>query len=214
MLLFTDAVEIHELCYDVLEHCCLPVHNIDISKSLELVLNGTARLHRFNRPCNGGGVCKFKSITEWFIEMLKHYPRQVSKTLQCYIKAVLSSDELMGDKELQAKYLDHCAQYDAAMMRICGESIVDYIEQVSYSKESQLRLNCIELISRMLTIDATCNWELYRHELSKIPREIKLLRILLQKVYDQNNVVALKGINGFLRATVDGNAMCKEIIQV
>lgn len=146
--------------------------------------------------------------------MLKDYPRQVSKTLQCYIKTILSSDEAMGDKELQAKYLDHCAQYDAAMVRVCGQSIVEYIEQVSYSKESQHRLNCIELVGRMLAIDATCNWDLYRHELSKIPREIGLLRILLQKIYDQNNVVSLRGINAFLKITNDGNKMTKEIIQV
>lgn len=190
-LCLSDSLEIQELCYDVLEHVCLPLHCSDISSSLALVLNGTARLHRFNRSCSGSGSAKYKGISDWFIEMLKHYPRQMCKTLQCYIRAVLSDAELMGDKDLQAKYLDNCAQYDAAMMRICGESIVDYVEQVSYSKDSQHRLNCIELIGRMLAIDATCNWELYRHELSTIPREIKLLRILLQKVYDQNNVVSL-----------------------
>lgn len=179
------------------------------------MLNGTGRLHRNNNiKCYGSYNIKYKSIADWFIDMLKHYPRQVSKTLQCYIKAILSSDEVMDDKDLQAKYLDHCAQYDAAMVRVCGESIVDYVEQVSYSKDSQHRLNCIELIGRMLAIDATCNWELYRYELSKIPREIKLLRILLQKVYDQNNVVSLRGINAFLKITNDGNKMTKEIIQV
>lgn len=180
---------------------------------MKLVLNGTARLHRFKASGANSNV-KFKGITDWFIEMLKHYPRQMCKTLQCYIKAVLSDAELMGDKELQAKYLDNCAQYDAAMVRICGESIADYVEQVSHSKDSQHRVNAIELISRMLAIDATCNWELFRHELSRIPREIKLIRILLQKIYDQNNVVSLKGVNAFLKVVADGNKQSKEIIQV
>lgn len=153
-------------------------------------------------------------ISDWFLEMLKHYPRQMTTTLKNYIQAVLSDAELNANKELQAKYLDNCAQYDAAMVRVCGESMADYVEQVSYSKDSQHRLNCIELIARMLIIDAECNWELFRYELSTIPREIKLLRILLQKVYDQNNVVSLKGINAFLRATTEGNKRCKEIIQV
>lgn len=157
---------------------------------------------------------RFNSISDWFVDMLKHYPRQMSKTLQCYIKAVLSDDELNLDKDLQGKFFDNCAQYDAAMIRICGESLGDYVEQVSYSKETQHRLNCIELIGRVLAINSKCDWELFRHELSPIPREIKLLRILLQKLYDQNNTVSLKAINTFLKVAADGNILSKEIIEV
>lgn len=201
----------------MLEHACLPLHGSDIFTSLALVLNGTACLHKFTKPCGSGTNAiktKYNMISDWFLEMLKHYPRQMTTTLKNYIQAVLSDAELNANKELQAKYLDNCAQYDAAMVRVCGESMADYVENVSYSKESQHRLNYIELITRMLIIDAECNWELFRYELSTIPMEIKLIRILLQKVYDQNNVVSLKGINAFLRVTTEGNKRCKEIIQV
>lgn len=211
-----DACQIQDLCYAVLEHVCLPLHGSDMTVSLKLVLNGTAHLHKFNRPISNSTNIKmrFNSISDWFVDMLKHYPRQMSKTLQCYIKAVLSDDELNLDKDLQVKFFDNCAQYDSAMIRVCGESLSDYVEQVSYSKETQHRLNCIELIGRVLAINSRCDWELFRDELSTIPREIKLLRILLQKLYDQNNVVSLKAINTFLKIVADGNILSKEIIQV
>lgn len=213
---FLDSYQIQELCYSMLEHVCLPVHATDITDSLTLVLDGTACLNKFHRPCTGAGGFKpkYSLISDWFIEMLQHYPRQTSQILTCYIKAILSDADLNTNKDLRMRYLDNCAQYDAAMVRICGESIADFVEELSYSKESQHRVNCVELIGRMLLIDSQCNWELFRDQLSKIPREIKLIRILLQKVYDQNNVVSLKGINTFLRVTAEGNKQCKELIQV
>ena len=63
-------------------------------------------------------------------------------------------------------------------------------------------------------MNTRCDWELFRSELPKIPREINLLRILLQKIYDSNNVVAMKAINAFLKVATDGNLLCKELIRV
>lgn len=181
---------------------------------MQLVLDGTARLHKYSRPCSGGYKCKFGNISEWFIDMLRHYPRQMGKTLKNYIKAVLTDANLNADKDLQAKYLDNCAQYDSALIRICGSSVANFIERVSFSKETQHRVNCIDLLGRILVIDTKCEWEIFRDRLSPIPREIKLIRILLQKTYDQNNVVELKAINTFLKITVEGSQKCKEILAV
>lgn len=119
--------------------------------------------------------------------------------------------------DLLSRYLDICAQYDAAMVRICGESISNFLQQLAMSKESQHRVNCVELISRMLQLNSTCDWEIFRSELPremKIPREITLLKILLQKAYDSNNVVSLKAINAFLKVASDGNVVCKDIFWV
>lgn len=214
--LFTiDSFEIQELCYTTLENSCLPIHNTDITASLAIVLNGTACLTRFHRPCAGSSSKpKYPLITEWFIDMLKHYPRQTSDTLNCYIKAILTDSDITANKDLLSRYLDICAQYDAAMVRICGQSICGFLEQLALSKESSHRSNCVELISRMLVMNTKCDWELFRSELPKIPREISLLKILLQKIYDSNNVVAMKAINAFLKVVNDGNLLCKEIIRV
>lgn len=216
LLMFsTDSFEIQELCYTTLENTCLPIHNTDITASLAMVLNGTACLTRFNRPCAGSSLRpKYPLITDWFIDMLKHYPRQTGDTLNCYIQAILTDSDITTNKDLLSRYLDICAQYDAAMVRICGQSICDFLQQLSLSKESSHRTNCVELISRMLMMNTRCDWELFRSELPKIPREINLLRILLQKIYDSNNVVAMKAINAFLKVATDGNLLCKEIIRV
>lgn len=211
-----DSFEIQELCYTTLENVCLPIHNTDITASLAIVLNGTACLTRFSRPCTGaiGQKPKYPLITDWFIDMLKHYPRQTGDTLNCYIQAILTDSEITSNRDLLSRYLDISAQYDAAMVRICGQSVCGFLQQLAFSKETSHRTNCVELISRMLMMNTKCGWELFRSELPKIPREINLLRILLQKVYDTNNVVAMKAINAFLKIATEGNILCKEIIQV
>lgn len=212
---FADSFQIQEQCYNMLDHVCLPIHGSEITPSLMMILNGSACLTRFTRPCAGTTLKpKYALITDWFIEMLKHLPRQTCATLTCYIQAILTDTDVTGNKDLLSRYLDICAQYDAAMVRICGESTADFLEQLSSSKESQHRTNCVELISRMLVLDTKCNWEIFRSELPKIPREIKLIRILLQKTYDANNVVSMKAINAFLKIVHDGNATCKEILTV
>lgn len=205
----------HELCYCSLENVCLPIHGSEITTSLLMVLNGTAALTRFHRPCSGSSTkAKYPLITDWFIDMLSHYPRQTCDTLSCYIQSILTDTDLVNNRETLSRYLDICAQYDSAMVRVCGESVGDFLVQIASSKESQHRTNSIELISRMLVSNTECNWELFRSELPKLPREIKLLRILLQKIYDSNNVVALRAINAFLKIAHDGNRICKEAIKV
>lgn len=214
-LFFTDSFQIHELCYSSLENVCLPIHGSEITSSLLMVLNGTAALTRYHRPCSGfSSKPKYPLITDWFIEMLKHYPRQTCETLNCYIQSILTDTDLVNNRETLNRYLDICAHYDAAMVRQCGESINEFLIQIASSKESQHRTNCVELISRMIINDTECNWELFRSELPKLPREIKLIRILLQKMYDSNNVVALKAINAFLRITNEGNKISKEALKV
>lgn len=146
--------------------------------------------------------------------MLKHYPPQTSDILNCYIQAILTDSDITGNRDLLIRYLDICAQYDAAMVRICGQSICEFLKQLAMSKESQHRCNCVELIGRMLLMNTSCDWELFRSELPKFPREIHLLKILVQKFYDTNNVVAMKAMNAFLKIASDGNVISKAIISV
>lgn len=142
---------------------CLPIHNTDITASLALVLNGTACLTRFSRPCTGafGSKPKYALITDWFIDMLKHYPRQTGDTLKCYIQAILTDSEITSNKDLLSRYLDISAQYDAAMVRICAQSICGFLAQLAYSKETSHRTNCVELISRMVTSKLCSNFNSY-----------------------------------------------------
>lgn len=180
-----------------------------------MVLNGTASLTRFHRPCTGSSVKpKYALIIDWFIEMLSHYPRQTCDTLQLYIQSILTDTDLVANREMLNRYLDICASYDSAMVRVCGESSADFLAQLALSKESQHRVNCVELIGRLIVSETQCNWEIFRAELPKTPREIKLLKTLIQKIYDSNNVVALKAINAFMKATNEGSKKCKEILNV
>lgn len=211
-----DSFQMQELCYGILENVCLPIHGSEITCSLSMVLNCTSVLTGFHRPCSGSMSMKpkYPLITDWFIDMLHHYPRQTCEVLNCYIQTILTDTDLVGNRDIFSRYLDICVQYDAAMVRICGESSADFLERLALSTESQHRLNCVKMIGRMLVVNTQCNWKIFRSKLPKTPREIKLLRILMQKTYDVNNVVALKGIKAFLKVASDGNKLSKEILTV
>lgn len=216
LFLSIDSFEIQELCYLTLENACLPIHNTDVAASMLLILNGTVCLTRFHRPCPGLSHMKpkFALITDWFIDMLKHFPKQACDTLTCYIKAILTDPDITANRDLMNRYLDICAEYDAAMVRICGQSIDEFMAELALSKETNHRSNCVELIHRMLLMNTRCGWEIFRSELPKIPREIALLKILVQKIYDSNNMVAMKAINAFMKITSDGNDVCRNVITV
>lgn len=173
-------------------------------------------LTRYNRPCTGANSMKpkYPLITDWFIEMLHHYPRQTCEVLHRYIQTILTNTDLMSNREIFARYLDICAQYDAAMVNVCGESAAEFLDRLAMSKESQHRVNCVELIGRMLVLDTQCSWKIFRSELPKTPREIKLICILMRKTYDSNNVVSLKGINTLIKMANDGSQLSKEILKV
>lgn len=214
---FADSSQIQEVCYNLLDTVCQPIHETDQIASMQLVLNETACLTRFARPCAGdmtGLKPKFQTIIDWFVGMLRQYPDQTCETLTCYIQAVLTDVDIAPDAKTLQRYLDICAQYDAAMFRICNRSIVDFLEELANSKESKHRSNCVELIQRVLFINSRCEWQINQQEVSKIPREIKLLTILLQKIYDSNNDVALKAIKAFMRCSTEGNDLSKQLIKV
>lgn len=109
--------------------------------------------------------------------------------------------------------MDVCVRYDAAMLSKCNQSIVDFLEQTTMSDDNQHRINAVELLGRLLLTDAKNNWSLYTEDVSKVPREIKILKILFQKTIDTHNTVKLKALGGLQKAFHSGNKLTKEILK-
>lgn len=115
--------------------------------------------------------------------------------------------------EQHSQMLDVCVRYDAAMFSKCNQSIVDFLEQTTCSEDSQQRINAVDLLGRLLLTDSRNNWTLFTDEVSKVPREIKVLRILFQKTLDTHNTVKLKALAGLQKAFHSGNKLTKQILK-
>lgn len=115
--------------------------------------------------------------------------------------------------EKHSQTLDVCVRYDAAMFSKCNQSIVDFLEQATLSEENQHRINAVDLLGRLLLTDSRNNWSLYTDEVSKVPREVTVLRILFQKTIDTHNTVKLKALGALQKAFQAGNKLTKEVLQ-
>lgn len=115
--------------------------------------------------------------------------------------------------EKHSQTLDVCVRYDAAMFSKCNHSIVDFLEQTTMTDDSQHRINAVDLAGRLLLTDSRNNWSLFTDEVSKVPREVKLLRVLFQKTIDTHNTVKLKALSGLQKAFHSGNKLTKQILK-
>lgn len=109
--------------------------------------------------------------------------------------------------------LDIACRYDSAMFSQCNMSIVEFLEQATMSDDNQHRINAVDLLGRILLVDSRNNWSLFADEVSKVPREIKVLKLLFQKTMDTHNTVKLKALGGIQKAFLSGNKLTKQILK-
>lgn len=63
----------------------------------------------------------------------------------------------------------------------------------------------------MLLIDAKVEWTLFENEVSLIPREVDILKLLFEKIIDVNNGVKQKALGALIKAFNSGNVSVTEI---
>lgn len=222
---FLDSYQLYEQCYPVLDKMCQPIQG-DVQQSLSSIVNVTARLNKYNANLvstfrqslsSTSSKPKYETISSWFIEMLEKFPNQTSEVLTRYIKAILTNTNLsaVGGPDQLARNLNLCAKYDSAMYVKCNKSCSTFLrDELSRSRETIHRVNCVEIIGRILTINSVCEWQVFRDEVAKVPREIQLLQMLFEKFTDINNNVKIKSVNMFLKLTTSGNVEIKKILKV
>lgn len=217
-----DIFDLYEKSFSLLENLCQTLHG-DRLPSLKIVLNGTMLLNRYTSRCNAKLFLNhntrptFPTISDWFISMLTHCSTDTIQVLTIFVQAILTKPSLSpGGTEALLANIDICVQYDSEMYRKCKVSIVPFLLDLACSAEASQRTHCVEFISRALLVDSVCDWHgMDEEETSKIiPREIAMIRMLIEKMLDINNTVKIKALNGFLRVATAGNLICKKILKV
>lgn len=108
--------------------------------------------------------------------------------------------------------LDIGVKYETEMYKKCNLSLVPWLLTLSNSKEIQHRTNAAEFLGKMLLVDAKVEWTLFENEISEIPREVEILKILFSKIIDVNNGVKQKALSALIKAFNSGNKSVTEIL--
>jgi hypothetical protein len=102
--------------------------------------------------------------------------------------------------------LDIGIKYEAAMFSKCNVSLVPWLEQAALSSDVTQRANATEFLGRMLTAtNSKVEWVLFQVEISDIPREVHILKVLLVKVVDVHNTLKQKSLAALIKAFASGN---------
>lgn len=214
----------------------MPLHG-DITATLFIVLKGTFPLNKYHHRITTGSTSSsssssnksFNSVQHWLIEiMLDKFPLQTSTVLEQFIRSILAVPEMSATVDVFQRNLDIAIQYDVGLHDKCNISMASFWTEMSISTDAQLRQNCCEYLGRIICIDCTdaaptTTINVERDEVGVEPppkptnrfsREIKMLKLLMEKMMDTNNNVRIKAISSFLKATTSGNRRTKTILKV
>lgn len=209
-----SAIETIMCCYDNLESLCLrPLPDEDIENTMYLIFCRTVELHFITSKRRQGLSSKHgESISDFFLHLLSTYSLKTKNVLTKFIKSLLSNPDHKYDREKFTKLFEVAVRYELAIYWKCNESIIDYLQKLSMSADHRHRLNCVEFCSKMLVINTTLD----PHETSndEIPREVYVLKILFERIYDKQDNVKLKALTAIKSAIVNGNENTRKILDV
>lgn len=191
-------------------------HNGDPEETLMKLMNMTVFLHTYPakpkslQSTNVNTDCEH--ISDWFIKSISKYPRLLTQVLKFYIECVITNPVKNWKTEQIQKALEYAAKYDAALFTKCNESCVEFLCDAVYADEVMIRSRAIDLMSKILQMESQVDWQMFRHEVSTIPREIYLIKELIDSLQDQNNNIKLKSVQALYLALTKGSPNARKIL--
>uniref|UniRef100_A0A182JS42 Uncharacterized protein n=1 Tax=Anopheles christyi TaxID=43041 RepID=A0A182JS42_9DIPT len=207
-----EAEQLAEKIFTTLSIICLPEHDDhnECSTTISMILNKTAIFY----------TSEFKNIPvafnvhNLFLRLLEQNPKDTCAVLSNFIKSVLTNPpKIFSRPDDFAILLDAAVRYELVMYRKCNVSIVDYLKQIETHSDVGTRINVVEMIAKLAVVDCTVDWELFQSEISNIPREIELIKLLGNKLPEKANAVKLKAFQCLLKMLQNGNTIVKRIFR-
>lgn len=194
-------------------------HNGDPEQTLMKLMNLTVFLHTYpakpkssQSTANNNINADCEHISDWFIKSISKYPRLLVKVLKFYIACIVTNPVKNWKTDQIQKALEYAAKYDAALFTKCNESCVELLCEAVYADEVMIRSRAIDLMSKILQMESQVDWQMFRHEVSDIPREIYLIKELIDSLQDQNNNIKLKSVQALHVALTRGSPSARKIL--
>ncbi|CAD7000098.1 unnamed protein product [Ceratitis capitata] len=209
------SANLHAKCFEIFEEF-INAHNGEPEETLMKLMNMTVFLHTY-APKPKSNYGSFSSndcehISDWFIKCISKYPRLLVKVLSFYIECLVTNPIKSWKSEQTQRALEYAAKYDAALFTKCNESSVEFLCEAIYADEVMIRARAVDLISRILQLEAHVDWQMFRHEVSDIPREVYLINELIKSLQDCNNTIKLKAVQALHVALTKGSPTTVKIL--
>ncbi|CAO1361448.1 unnamed protein product [Diamesa serratosioi] len=212
----------YDICmkaYKNLECLCFrPLPDKDIENTMYLIFCRTFELHyllpRRNNIYPTTTQAKHGiTISSFFVYLMDMSSDKMRNVLLKFIKSMLSNPEHNFKKEDFLRLLDIAVRYELAIYwKLNDNSILEYLQKLSLASDVRQRSNGTEFCGRMLLLDSTP--ESTQSVISLIPREVEVIKILLEKVQDKQDSIVLKALNGLKSAFQNGNEYTKKIFNI
>ncbi|XP_049295711.1 condensin-2 complex subunit D3 [Anopheles funestus] len=207
-----EAEQMAENIFTTLSIICLPEHDDhnQCSATISMILNKTAVFYSAEYK----NVSSAFQVHNVFLRLLEQNPADTCGVLTNFIKSVLTNPpKVFARPDDYAILLDAAVRYELVMYRKCNVSIVDYLKQIEAHAETGTRINIIEMIAKLATVDCSVDWELFQSEISSVPREIELIKLLHNKLIEKSNTVKVKAFQCLLKMFQNGNKTIKQIFR-
>ncbi|XP_067624836.1 uncharacterized protein Cap-D3 [Eurosta solidaginis] len=202
------AANLHAKCFEIFEEM-VNAHNGEPEDTLMKLMNMTVFLHTYPPKPKSTSSTTVNSdcehISDWFIKCISKYPRILVKVLSFYIECMITNPIKSWKTEQTQRALEYAAKYDAALFTKCNESSVEFLCDAIYADEVMIRSRTIELMSRILQLESNVDWQMFRHEVSDIPREVYFINELIKSLQDCNNTIKLKAAQALQIALTKGS---------
>uniref|UniRef100_A0A182YI39 Uncharacterized protein n=1 Tax=Anopheles stephensi TaxID=30069 RepID=A0A182YI39_ANOST len=205
-----DAEQMAENIFATLAMICLPEHDDhnQCTTTISMILNKTAIFYTAEYK-NAALAFHVQNV---FLRLLEQNPQDTCEVLSNFIKSVLTNPPTVFSRpDDYATLLDTAVRYELVMYRKCNVSIVGFLKQIEAHAEASTRINAVEMISKLAMVDCSVDWELFQSEISNVPREIELIKLLQTKLLEKSNTVKLKAFQCLLKILQNGNKTMKQI---
>ncbi|XP_053675813.1 condensin-2 complex subunit D3 [Anopheles nili] len=205
-----EAEQLAEQIFATLNTLCLPEHDDhnECSTTIRMILNTTAVFYTSEYKA----IPVAFQVNTFFLRLLEQNPQDTCNVLTNFIKSVLTNPpKVFSRPDDYAILLDAAVRYELVMYKKCNVSIIGYLKQIETHADVSTRINILEIIARLSVVDCTVDWELFQSEISKVPREIDMIKLLYHKLMEKTNTVKLKAFQCLLKLFHNGNRVIKQI---
>ncbi|EDW88923.1 uncharacterized protein LOC6528145 isoform X1 [Drosophila yakuba] len=216
----TCASGLHGKCFELFGEIANE-HNGDVYETLHLIMRQTFPMHVYtDSPQIVGAGRRIgtmqhgEHISDWFIQLIDKYPDIVIRILHFYIECVVSNPIKAWKSNDEKVAIGYAAKYDRVLFSKCNKSCADFVlDAVKADDAVGIQTRALDLIEKILLQQSEVEWSIFRYEVSKVPREVLLLREVMRCLNDRTLTVRRKACQVLILALKQGSPMTKKILQ-
>ncbi|KAI8043038.1 hypothetical protein M5D96_004363 [Drosophila gunungcola] len=165
-------------------NCNTNEHNGDVYETLHLIMRQTFPMHVYTDSPHsigagrrGEAMKNGEHISDWFIQLIDKYPDILIRILHFYIECVVTNPIRAWKNNDEKVAIGYAAKYDRILYAKCNKSCADFVlDAVKADDAVGIQTRALDLIEKILMQQSEVEWSIFRYDVSKVPREVILLK--------------------------------------